>query len=287
MSVLVRFFSLLFLISSTAYAQDFEYQMNGSFSLNTSDINPPTVNFSLSWNEASGQIEGIYSDNYFIGSTEVTGSTLLQGKSFLVNFPIVTNGVRSIAIMAVGAGPGNVPLTITLRDTFGNPASYHNVDAVITSPTPATAEDPVENCSVGFGDLTGYCGIYGGSINEVSDIYSRCRTIASTFTRLELASTLDLNLYLGYRDTLVGLPSHPLGSLPLSPVSSAISVTHRNCGPLPGTTFPPDNCQVLTLSGTFDEIVDTKQFSGTYVITDEVNNQSCTFNLTLEREVAY
>jgi hypothetical protein len=287
MTLLLRLFCLLFFVSFSAHAQEYQYQMDGSFSLNISDITPPTVNFNISWNEVNGQIQGVYSDNYFVSSTEVTGSTLLQGKSFLVNFPIVTNGVRSIAMMAVGSGPGNVPVTVTLRDTFGNPASYHNVNAIITRPATAVDEDPVENCSVGFGDLTGYCGIYGGSINEVSDIYSRCRTIASTFTRLELATTLDVNLHLGYRDSLVGLPSHSLGSLPLSPITSEISITNRNCGPLPGTTFPGDGCQVLTLTGTFDEIIDTNQFSGTYVITDEVSNQSCTFNLTLEREVAY
>lgn len=287
MTILVRIF-VLFSLSFSAFAQDFEKRMEGSFSLNTSDISPPTVNFSISWNEANGEIQGIYSDNYFISSAEVSGSSLLQGKSFLVDFPIVTNGVRSIAIMAIGAGPGSVPLTLTLRDTFGNASSIHNVTAVMIGDT-AGEEIAEENvsCSVGFGALTGYCGLYAGNINEISDTGSLCYRVASSATRLELAPTMDMRMFLGYRDTLVGLPRHPLGSLPISPVTGEVSLTGRNCGELSGTRFPEENCQTMTLSGNFTELVGVKRFNGTYVITDDETEESCTYSLTLDREVSY
>jgi hypothetical protein len=286
MTVLVRFLILLFVISFTASAQDYEYRLDGTYSLNTSEINPPIVRFSLQWSEEAGVIEGVYTDNYFVSSADVDGSTLLQGKSFSVTFPIVTNGVKSIGIMAVGSDLGALPLTMTLRDTNGNPVSYHNVTAVLR-PSEEVDDEGVEDCSVGFGVLTGYCGIYAGRINEIADDFARCRSIDSGYTRLVLDQTLDLELYLGYVDTLVGLPSHSIGSLPLSPITNDITVTSRNCGVLPGTTFPADSCQTLTLSGSFLEVVETKRFSGTYTITDEANNNSCTYNLTLDREVAF
>jgi hypothetical protein len=283
MTILVRIL-VLFSLSFSSFAQDFEKRMEGSFSLNNSDISPPTVNFSISWNEANGEIQGIYSDNYFVSSAEVSGSSLLQGKSFLVDFPIVTNGVRSIAIMAIGAGPGSVPLTLTLRDTFGNASSIHNVTAVMIGGE-ATSENV--SCSVGFGALTGYCGLYAGNINEISDTGSLCYRVASSATRLELAPTMDMRMYLGYRDTIVGLPSHPLGSLPISPVSGEVSLTGRNCGELSGTRFPPGSCQTMTLSGSFTELVGVKRFNGTYVITDDETEETCTYSLTLDREVGY
>lgn len=283
MTILVRVL-VLFSLSFSVFAQDFEKRMEGSFSLNTSDISPPTVNFTISWNEANGEIQGIYSDNYFVSSAEVSGSSLLQGKSFLVDFPIVTSGVRSIAIMAIGSGPGSVPLTLTLRDTFGNASSIHNVNAVMTG-----AEATTENasCSVGFGALTGYCGLYAGNINEISDTRSLCYRVDSSATRLELASSMDMRMYLGYRDTIVGLPSHPLGSLPISPITGEVSLTGRNCGELSGTRFPAENCQTMNLSGNFTELAGVKRFNGTYVITDDETDESCTYTLTLDRTIAY
>ena len=285
MTVLIRLL-MLFSLSISAFAQDFEKKMEGSFSLNTSDISPPTVNFSISWNEANGEIQGIYSDNYFVSSAEVSGSSLLQGKSFLVDFPIVTNGVRSIAIMAIGSGPGSAPLTLTLRDTFGNASSIHNVTAVMTGASIGEVEENV-SCSVGFGDLTGYCGLYAGNINEISDNRALCYRVDSSATRLELAANMEMRMYLGYRDTIVGLPSHPLGSLPISPVTGEVSLTGRNCGELSGTRFPAGSCQTISLSGSFTELVGVKRFNGTYVISDDETEQSCTYSLTLDREVAY
>ena len=286
MTVLIRLL-ILFSLSIPAFAQDFEYRMEGSFALNTSDISPPTVEFSINWNEANGEILGVYSDNYFVSSAPVNGSTILQGKSFLVDFPIVTNGVRSLSIMAVGSGPGRVPLTLSLLDTYGNPSSIHNISAVMTRTSGDEVADENVSCSVGFGALTGYCGIYGGDIDEVSDRSALCFNVESESNKLVLAQSLDMNLYLGYRDTIAGLPAHPLGSLPVSPITGEVNMTGRNCGELPGTRFSSESCQTLTLSGNFTELVGVKRFSGTYVITDDLSDQSCTFSLTLDREVTY
>lgn len=43
----------------------------------------------------------------------------------------------------------------------------------------------------------------------------------------------------------------------------------------------------MTLSGNFTELVGVKRFNGTYVITDDETEESCTYSLTLDREVSY
>lgn len=142
-------------------------------------------------------------------------------------------------------------------------------------------------CSVGFGILTGYCGIYSGKITKISDFNLRCHDIASNMTRLELATNTQFSLYLGYVDSIQNLPRHFLGSLKNAPLFTSIHLRFLNCGILPGTSFPPESCQILDLKGHFSTLSQKKFFRGIYTISDGANNESCTFMMDLQRDITY
>ena len=80
---------------------------------------------------------------------------------------------------------------------------------------------------------------------------------------------------------------HTIGAFLPSPQSNTINVTSRNCSTIPGTTFIPTNCKTVNLNGIFFDQVGTITFNGTYSIADEVTADSCTYTMSLTREVTY
>ena len=94
-------------------------------------------------------------------------------------------------------------------------------------------------------------------------------------------------LFFYYSDTVIGIPTHELGSLPAAPLEPTLSITTRNCGPLEGTIFKAENCQRLTLNGNFTETAGLRSFRGTYEMQDEATNETCSYELDMQREKSY
>jgi hypothetical protein len=282
---------ILVLMSSTqASAQDYQFRLDGSFAINSEILNPTTVNFTVSWNEEDNRITGIYSDNYFTGidNATVEGNTGTHGRSFNIVFPNISRGARSLTLLAttVGLETGTTSVSISPRNDLGEALATYNIAATITLLRSASEPSSPTTCTVGFGDLTGFCGLYAGNILKVQDPLNRCHQINSRQTRLAFSPEGDFALYLQYTDTLVGLPLHNLGSMPISPSSNLINQTSHNCGPLAGTSLNNENCQRLTLEGSFTNYAGVKSFAGSYTIEDEENEETCSYslNLTMERD---
>jgi hypothetical protein len=139
------------------------------------------------------------------------------------------------------------------------------------------------NCSMGFGALSGFCGLYSGNVAEEKDPGDQCNLIGSGETRLELATNGELNLYFHYRGTLRQIPRHTFGSLLGTQLTQNINTTVRHCGPLADTTMNSQGCQTLQLVGSFQDFGSIKNFMGTYDIRDEVTGNTCSYSLNLAR----
>lgn len=291
MSTPLRFFILLItFFALPGWAQDFQFRLDGSFPVRTDSPSPTPVNFSVKWFEKGNRITGVYSDNYFIESAPVEGSTETLGRRLNVTFPYIRNGVKSITILLyqTGSATGSSSLSLSTRDAAGATIdSYALVGLVTTNTTGGIREAEGNTCTIGFGDLTGYCGLYAGTINKISDQAFHCPGITSPITRLELGTNGRFTIYFGYTDTTIGLPLHNLGLIPAGQLGTNINLTNRNCGSLAATTFDANNCQMLNLSGSFSSLAGDRLFFGTYTITDEVTNESCAFTLNLTREQVY
>ncbi|HXH73911.1 MAG TPA: hypothetical protein VNJ08_03030 [Bacteriovoracaceae bacterium] len=292
MTALVRFSVLLTcLFSQTILAtigDDFKFQMDGSFLRRGSPNDLPT-RFSLKWNENKNQISGVYSDNYFATTeTTVVGLTRPEGRSFTVVLPDISRGAKTIDIQSQFASDGPISATFTIKDAAGLTSDFYTLAAIAsTDPTVtevADAADPEISCVVGLGTLTGFCGMYAGTVSKATDSSLRCQEL--TNARLELTPGGDFKLHLEEIFALTGGNFvHNIGSLNgAGPVTTMVSVSGRNCGDLMGTSFMVQNCQTLNLAGTFSNFAGVRSFAGTYTIRDNVNGDSCTFSLGLERQ---
>lgn len=252
-------------------------------------FNQAPVNFTLQWNEFGTQIRGIYKDNYYSASANVEGTASNGSRSMNVIFPEIKFGAKNITFLTSQSDPvnGSIPLSITVRDEAGATLLTNNISGIMSSATATNSNDGTL-CSVGFGSLTGFCGIYAGTVTEAADTSNRCNMIGDGSLRVELATDKSMNIYLNYTNSIQGLPVHRLGSIPLASLSPNIEQRARNCGTLAGTSFFSGNCQALYLVGSFNETSGAgRSFSGTYTITDETTAESCTLNLTMERSVVY
>ena len=279
---------LFLLFAFSAFAQEFQYRLEGSFASNAT-----TINYTVNWNETSTTLQGLYQDNLFAkGPTTLTGVMSATGRTMTVILPTETFSVRQISLQTpmVSTSTGSIPMNITTRDNIGRIVDAPSNMAMMTTMQVATAPRAGTNdgsCVVGFGALTGFCGLYNGTINEISDNRERCNILTSGNPRLELAADTVFRLYLNY---IPGAPSpelHTIGAFLPSPQSSTINVTSRNCTNIPGTTFIPTNCKTVNLNGIFFDQAGTLTFSGTYSIADEVTADSCTYTMSLTREVTY
>lgn len=278
---------LFLLLSFSAFAQgQFAYQLSGTFIANPDD--PVTVNYSISWNEAGPSIQGIYKDNYYSKAIPkvVTGRETDDGRNFSVILPAEVAGVSILRFgtSVTSAMSGSIPMTIETYDRVGGLVN-NETNFAMMSALPAATNDPVvdENaCTIGFGALTGFCGLYEGSIGELADPGNRCNLISGGSARLELGTDTVFRLHLNF---LPGIPSteiHNIGSFIPTPMANTISITGTNCGPMPGTTFQ-DNCKEMNLSGTFSQLGSSTGFTGMYSIRDQVTGETCTHSMILNR----
>lgn len=286
---------LVLFLALTAFAQEFQYRMEGSF--NTTAVPgepgiPTTVNYTINWNETSTAIQGLYRDNYFsqAGPNIVSGTVNNDGRTMNVILPQAVSGVRSLRISTTqtGTGSGSVPVSVVTRNNVGG--NIDNLDnfALLTAlPAATNAQAQEESCTIGFGALTGFCGIYNGVFNEVSDNRNRCNLLTAGNPRLELGVNTVFSLYLNYIPGVTNQSSHTIGAFPPSPLTASVNINARYCAPLPGTTFVPGDCLNLNLTGDFLDQTDNPTFIGTYTITDEVNADSCSYSMSLSRELSY
>jgi hypothetical protein len=247
------------------------------------------VNFRVDWNEQGPRITGVYSDNYFATSANVVGTTNAAGRVLQVILPTPVNGVKTITLQTTATGlfNGTIPISISTRNVAGvpvdNPQAQATMSSQVINPSPA----PGTTCITGFGALSGFCGLYAGTIAETRDVNNRCSLLGPGATRVELATNLEMRIYFNFQDTLVDIPVHSLGALPASPTSSNVNLRQRTCNAIYGTAFPAQNCKVKNLVGSFLQIGDVHNFTGTYTIIDEVTGQNCNYTMNLNRSQAY
>lgn len=275
----------LLMFSLSAFAQTYNYQLKGSYKLESSTKKP--VEFTLKWAEEKGKITGLYSDNYFIDSAEVAGDHGDLGRNFIVKLPQSKNGVRTITLLTSEVkspqSGTTVPVSIITRDRRGNPLT--NADSASQFLALATvAQRQEEACSEGFGVLEGYCGLYAGMIAEDQDRRNRCNLLYADAVRMELTNDQTLLLHIGVVDDLIETPRHTIGRLPLNPQSNTIDVMSRSCRPLPGVNSSGDTCKQLNLRGEFTTTNDRKHFKGTYTIKEENTNNVCVYTLSLDNQ---
>lgn len=285
---------LVLFLSISAWAQQFQYRFDGTFQTEATpnqDV-PTIVNYSLHWNETSSEIQGIYQDNYFSDNQPrmVTGSVSGEGRVFNIILPAPIAGVRQLTFTSsqTGASSGTISIKATTKSNIGSVIDDFSGFAIM-SLTPGTGSGPdneEESCSIGFGALTDLCGLYNGLLNELNDPQNRC-DIAGRNPRLEFSPDTSFRLILDYIPGIQNLPMHLIGTFLPSPTTNTITVSRRVCNLLPGTTFAPNNCKTMILSGTFSPLGNNVQFSGIYSINDDTSGESCSYSMNLNRESEY
>lgn len=280
---------LLLTFSSFSFAQS--YRMTGNFTLLGSSFSPISSTYTLQWTETNGFIEGRYTDNVFATNAGVTGTIINERRTFQVVLPTPDprRGVKSLVFetTAIGGMHPTASVSVLSKDINGAPIEstivLSNINPDYTRVMQAQ-QASTRQCSTGFGALTGFCGLYGGNMSEVTDTGNLCQL---TGTRLELANDGELSFFFNYNGSLRGIPEHEFGSLLGTPLTQNINTTVRHCGALPGTNLNSIGCQTLRLVGSFQDYGTFKNFSGTYDIQDEVTGNTCSFSMTLVRDVVY
>lgn len=274
MSFLLRFLLILtYFLTFSLLAQESPNTIRGSFTIPNETLTPTNVNFTINWNEIGGTIQGQYDDNFFARTNNLSGELSADGRRFDIVFDQAEQDIKSLSIFTpiTSLNQNQIPVTVTLKDNLGNVITSENIVSTLTTSDVAQPSP----CSVGFGVLTNYCGIYSGFINETKDEANRCNILGNTKMELTTNGNIILN------------PFHSLGSLPLSPMSPDINIIRRNCGVLAGTTFLTNNCQRQNLKGSFIDNNGIRSFVGSYRIIDETNGESCTYSFSFTREVTY
>lgn len=284
---------LLLFFAFSVHAQSFQYRLEGSFTtVATPDPTSPTiVNYSINWNETSNALQGIYQDNYFTQGQPrtVSGTVTPTARSMNIILPQTVSNVRQLTFVtnATGTTSGSVSMNITTRDNIGSVIDNPSTFALVSTLPGASsgAGDPTQECIVGFGALTGMCGIYNGSFAEIRDSNNRCDLLSAGNPRLEFAPNTAFSLILNYIPGAQNTETHTIGTFLPSPQTNSINISGRNCGDLPATSFITGDCKTMNLNGIFIPTPNGDySFSGTYTITDEVNAESCAYSLNLTRE---
>lgn len=292
MSISIRFLTLLLvlLFSNVASSQaiSYQYQMDGTYSVNLPGLTQAqTIRFTILWNENRGAISGLYGDSYFSSSSKVTGTAGVYGRVFNIQLPRIIQGVQNITFTAseTNIEVGSLPVQIYLKDMVSQTVAQTNISTAIT--VRSDADNPPESaCDVGFGVLSGYCGLYQGTLSEISDSGNNCNLPDYGF-RFELNSDARTSLYFYYSDSTIGIPKHDLGTLPAAPTVPNLNLSSRHCGVLLGTNFNNTNCQILNLNGTFTEVGDGRNFRGRYTVIEETTGNSCSYDINVNREKSY
>lgn len=285
MSISIRFLTLLLLsfgpFLSYAQVKSYQYQLDGTYPATLPGFSSPrNIRFTLAWNEKKQTIDGSYSDDFFTSPSPVNGTVGLQGRVFNIKLPRIIQNVSNLSIIAK-----DNTVMIYMKDQTDMTINEANIPGTIT-----VRQDYVETaasaCDVGFGVLSGYCGLYKGTLNELSDSNNQCNLPDYGF-RFELSADARTNLYFYYSDSTIGIPTHNLGAFPATPVTTEVNLTNRHCGVLVATNFTATSCQSLNMTGNFGEIGDGKTFRGRYTITDEESGDKCTYEMVMEREKLY
>lgn len=293
MTLILRFFVLFTLLASFwANGQNLQYKLTGSFSTaNAPDpANPILVNYIFEWNETNNSLQGTYQDNYYATAPQaVTGTITTTGRSYLVIFPEVSNGVKVLKLTTGQGSPvnGSIPINLSTEDGIGRSVDNINSFAEMSTPAVTILTQDNNSCSLGFGSLAGFCGIYSGTFFERSDPNNQCDLTSMGEPRLEVATDTNFNLYLNYVNTLEDIPFHHLGTFVFSPIGNSIILNRRVCEPLPGTSFPSGDCKNLTMDLTYYNQAGVLRLMGNYRITDETINQSCSYDISITREIPY
>lgn len=279
-------FLLWFFAAFLAFAQDSEFRLEGSYTVPNDSPTLATVQFTLQWDEAGSRITGSYSDNYFISSVPVTGAVQGPTKVINIEFPIVVKGAKRIELRVpdMGVSTGSTTTSVSVRDGNNNEITNQTITSGMQIVN-AVQNPERSQCTTGFGALTRFCGVYKGEVEKNSDTGDRCRGMQNDPV-VALATDTRVNLYLGFRSNLSGLPFHQLGTLPLSPMNTTINQQQTSCGPLPGTTFE-GGCRNVRLNGEFTNTRGTLAFTGTYSIQDNFSGRGCHFRLNFKRVLKY
>jgi hypothetical protein len=285
MSISVRILTLLIVLLSTclSYAQEksYQYQLDGTYPATLPGLSTPrNIRFTIMWNEKKQTIDGVYGDNFFTARSPVNGAVGTQGRVFNIKLPRMIQNVSNLSLSA-----SENAVMVFLKDPMSMTVFETNIQAAIVARADYVPET-ASACDVGFGVLSGYCGLYRGTLNELSDSNNLCNLPDYGF-RFELSADARTNLYFYYSDSTIGIPTHNLGAFPGTPVSSEVSLTNRHCGVLVATSFPSAGCQLLTLTGNFTEVGEGKNFRGRYTITDEETKDQCTYEMVMDREKVY
>lgn len=287
---MIKFLTFILSLSvfSIAFGETYQYELKGAYKLESSVKEP--VKFSLRWSEENGDIEGTYSDDHFGRFAEVSGEGSSIGRTFIVTFPSEKKGVRSITLLgpvAQNAKTGTtVLLSVITRDTRGNPLTTTETKTafnVLSNKSVAQAQEE-SNCTDGFGELAGFCGIYAGLLAEESDRRNRCNLLFADAVRLELSEAGMIYLHLGEVNELINTPGHSIGRIPVNPESNSIDMLTRVCGPLSGVNSSGTSCKRMHLEGDFDVEGNGRQFEGSYTITEEGSNLTCRYSLSMNRQ---
>lgn len=291
MSISIRLLTLtiLFLSSMLVQAQtpNYQYQLDGSFAITLPNLASRSVRFTMLWNEKNSVVNGVYQDDLFSTGSPVTGIAGMQGRVFNIRLPRIIQGIVNISITTnlSNLTGGNLPLMVFMRDQALNTITQATTSSIVT--IRADYVPPTESaCDVGFGVLSGACGLYSGRLNEVTDSANVCSLPDYGF-RLELSADATTNLYFYYSDIVPRTPVHKLGAFPTAPVTSNVNVTTRHCGMLVGTSFSEGTCQVMSLTGNYTDVGAGKNFQGRYQITEESSGANCVYDITVDREKAY
>lgn len=277
---------LLLIVSQSLFAQAYEYQLKGSYKLESSQKGP--VNYTLQWNEDKGQIKGVYRDDFFDQTGDVTGREAKGGRNFTVSLPQIKKGVRSINLLLSSVKESKtgttIPVSVITRDKNGTPLSTTDAPSNFIATKLLAQKQEDTDCIEGFGNLAQYCGTYAGMITEDQDRRNKCNLLFIDAVRLELRPDATLVLHLGEAGTIVQEPVHEIGRLPANPQTNSIDVLSRSCRPLPGVNARGDSCKELNLRGEFSDRGPDRHFRGTYTIKEEGTNNVCIYGLSMDQQ---
>lgn len=281
--------SLLAGLFFTTCALASPFQLKGSYFFRGGEKKP--VTFKLRWVEDDGRVTGIYSDNRFTNRAVVNGFASDNGRTFEIILPQMDGGVKSFSLLTSSAGPSEtgkqIPLQLVTRDMKGNPLSTAKFEAQFVEITAGGRENAqaqeARPCSEGFGELSGYCGRYGGMISEEFDSGRVCDLISRKDLRLEVDNEANVIFHTEEPNDRHSSQDHLIGRIPSDTPSRTVDIMSRHCRPLPGTNFPGDDCKRINLIGTFTNRDGNPHFVGTYSIIDEKTDRSCRYSMTFDR----
>lgn len=280
---------IFILLSAQIPAWASTLQLRGAFFPKASE--KKSVSFRLRWVEEDGKLTGFYSDDRFSQRAPVTGLVTDSGRTFEILLPRTQEGIKSFSLLSSSIGSRDtattIPVELVARDERGNPLRSARFDAQFSVETPRPARrlqaQEERPCTGGFGELSGYCGRYGGMISELQDSGQLCDFMTYKDVRLELDNEANVIFHTAQPDDKHFTQDHLIGRVPSETATRSVDLMSRHCRPLPGTNFPGDDCKRVNLVGVFTSRDGTPHFSGTYTIIDERTEKSCRYSLTLDR----